>query len=59
MTKYIYKGKEISHLDFLSLMRNAGIASGWRKSNYEHLVELARKGNGEAIEILTNLRVEK
>lgn len=58
MTRYFYKGKEINHLEFIYIMRQNGLPSGWRKSHYEHLKELAENGNAKAIEILQNLKVE-
>ena len=59
MTKYIYKGKEILHTELLSLMRNAGIGSGYRVSHYEHLKALASEGNTNAVAILKDLHVFK
>lgn len=59
MTRYFYKGKEINHLEFISIMRQNGLNSGWRKSHYEHLKEMAEKGNVKAIKILENLKVIK
>lgn len=58
-TVYIYKGKEIDHLDFLNIMKSAGLVSGWRVSHYQHLQDLAAKGNEKAIEILKDLEVRK
>ena len=59
MTKYIYKGKEISHISFIKLMSDAGIQSGWRMSHYEHLTKLAAKGNSKAQELLKNLEIKE
>lgn len=59
MTKYIYKGKEITHLDFISIMKRAGLNSGWRKSHYEHLCDRAEMGDQRAVEILKDLQVIK
>lgn len=56
-TIYIYKGKKISHLAFISLCRNAGLTSGFRCSHYDHLVDMAFKGNSRAVEILNELQV--
>ena len=58
-TKYIYKGKEISHSDFLAICRKAGLTSGYRCSHYDHLVDMAFKGQSKAIEILNDLQVIK
>lgn len=58
-THYYYDGKEISHLDFLFLMRQAGLESGYRISHYEHLKQMAEKGNKNAKEILSKLQVVK
>lgn len=57
MTKYIYQGKEISHMAFISLCRNAGLTSGYRCSHYDHLIDEAFKGNRKAVEILNELQV--
>ena len=57
MTKYIYKGKEISHMAFISLCRNACLTSGYRCSHYDHLVDMAFQGNKRAVEILNDLQV--
>lgn len=54
-TKYFYKGKEISHLDFLRLMRELGLVSGYRVSHWDHLVEMAEKGNEKAISLLADM----
>lgn len=56
-TIYIYKGKEISHMAFISLCRKAGLTSGYRCSHYDHLVDMAFKGNKRAVEILNELQV--
>lgn len=59
MTKYYYKDKEISHLDFLRMMREIGLASGYRVSHFEHLCDMAEKGNEKAKTLLADLSVEK
>lgn len=59
MTKYYYKGKEISHLEFLRMMREIGLTSGYRVSHYQHLCDMAEKGNEKAMSLLADLRVEK
>lgn len=56
-TIYIYKDKEISHMAFISLCRKAGLTSGYRCSHYDHLVDMAFKGNRKAVEILNDLQV--
>lgn len=55
-TKYFYKGKEIDHLRFLQLMKENGLTSGWRVSHWQHLQDLAEKGNEKAIELLKDLK---
>lgn len=59
MTKYYYKDKEISHLSFLRMMREIGLTSGWRVSHYQHLCDMAEKGNEKAKALLADLRVEE
>lgn len=59
MTKYYYKDKEISHLDFLRMMREIGLSSGYRVSHYEHLRDMVDKGNEKAIALLADMRVEE
>ena len=56
-TIYIYKGKEISHSEFLNICRKAGLTSGYRCSHYDHLVDMAFKGHSKAVEILNDLQV--
>lgn len=56
-TKYIYKGKEISHIQFLALCRKNGLTSGYRCSHYDHLLDEAYKGNKKAVAILNDLQV--
>lgn len=59
MTTYYYKDKEILHLDFLRMMRKIGLTSGYRVSHYQHLRDMAEKGNEKAKALLADLRVEK
>ena len=51
MTKYIYKGQEISHTKFLTICQMAGVMGGRKKSHYEKLVEMAEQGNERAQDI--------
>ena len=57
MTKYIYKGQEISHTKFLTICQMAGVMGGRMKSHYEKLVEMAEQGNERAQAILNDLEV--
>lgn len=57
MTTYIYKGEKITHTRFITLMRSAGMESGYRKSHYEHLEEQAAKGNKKAEALLNDLQI--
>lgn len=57
MTKYIYKGEEISHTRFITICQMAGIMGGRKKSHYEKLVEMAEQGNERAQAILNDLEV--
>ena len=57
MTKYIYKGRDITHTAFISLCRKAGLLSGHNKNQHSHIIEQAFKGNSKAVEILNNLQV--
>ena len=59
MTKYIYKGEEISHTKFLTICQMAGVMGGRKKSHYEKLVEMAEQGNERAQAILNDLKVVK
>ena len=59
MTQYIYNGKEISHISFISLCQRNGINGGRKMSHYDKLVEMAEKGNQKAIDILNNLEVRE
>ena len=59
MTKYIYKGEEISHTRFITICQMAGIMGGRKKSHYQKLVEMAEQGNDKAADILSNLEVKK
>ena len=59
MTQYIYNGKEISHISFISLCQRNGINGGRKMSHYDKLVEMAEKGNPKAIDILNNLEVRE
>lgn len=56
MTKYIYKGKEISHTRFLALCQRNGINGGRKKSHLQKLKEMAELGNMKAIDILDSLQ---
>ena len=58
MTKYIYKGEEISHTRFITICQMAGIMGGRKKSHYQKLVEMAEQGNEKASDILGNLEVK-
>ena len=58
MTKYIYKGEEISHTRFITICQMAGIIGGRKKSHYQKLVEMAEQGNEKAAEILGNMEVK-
>ena len=58
MTKYIYKGEEISHTRFITICQMAGIMGGRKKSHYQKLVEMAEQGNEKAAEILDNMEVK-
>lgn len=57
MTKYIYKGKDITHTAFISLCRSAGLLSGHHTEQYSHILNEAFKGNSKAVEILNELQV--
>lgn len=57
MTTYIYRGQEISHTRFISILRAAGINGGRKLSYLEVLTREVEKGNQKAIEILNNLEV--
>lgn len=57
MTKYIYKGKDITHTAFISLCRSAGLLSGYRSDQYSHIINQAFQGNKKAVEILNELQV--
>jgi hypothetical protein len=57
MTKYIYKGEEISHTRFITICQMAGIIGG-QKSHYQKLVEMAEQDNEKAADILSNLEVK-
>lgn len=57
MTKYIYKGQEISHTRFLTICQMAGVMGGRKKSHYEKLVEMAEQGNERAQDILSDIEV--
>lgn len=59
MTKYIYNGKEISHISFIGICQRNGINGGRKMSHYDKLVEMAEKGNQKAIDILNNLEVRE
>ncbi len=55
MKTYIYKGQEISHTAFISLMSRNGIPSGYRVSHEEHLQKLASDGNEKAQALISDL----
>lgn len=59
MTHYIYKGEEITHIDFISLCQKNGICAGRGWSHYDKLVDMAEKGNEKAIALLMNLELHK
>ena len=59
MTQYIYNGKEISHISFISLCQRNGINGGRKMSHYDKLVAMAEEGNQKAIDILNNLEVRE
>lgn len=55
MNTYIYKGKEISHRIFITMLHFAGIDGGNKQTYYQSLLKQAEKGNKKAIEIVKNL----
>ena len=57
-TRYYFEGREIRHTQFLSIMRSAGLQSGYKESHFEHLTRLANSGNEKAQLILSKLTVE-
>ena len=59
MTHYIYKGKEIDHISFISLCKKNGICAGRGWSHYDKLVDMAEKGNEKAIALLKDLELRK
>lgn len=59
MTTYIYKGKEINHTSFISILRSAGINGGRKLTHYQVLEREASNGNEKAIEILKNLIIKE
>lgn len=59
MTTYIYKGKEINHTSFISILRSAGINGGRKLTHYQVLEREAANGNEKAIEILKNLIIKE
>ena len=59
MTHYIYKGEEITHIDFISLCQKNGICAGRGWSHYDKLVDMAEKGNEKAIALLKDLELRK
>lgn len=59
MTHYIYKGKEILHLQFIALCQRNGISGGHKQTYYEKLVEMAEKGDERAKRIMSELKVIK
>lgn len=58
MATYIYKGKEITHREFLLLLRSAGINGGRKLSYYEVLKKESEKGNNKAIELFNNIEIK-
>ena len=59
MTHYIYKGEEITHIDFIDLCKRNGIQGGPKWSTYDRLVDMAEKGNERAVNIMKDLEVKK
>lgn len=59
MTTYIYKGEKILHVEFISMLRRAGINGGRKFTYLEVLRREAEKGNRKAIDILNNLEVKE
>lgn len=59
MTTYIYKGQEINHTSFISILRSAGINGGRKLTHYQVLKREAANGNEKAIEILKNLIIKE
>lgn len=59
MTTYIYKGQEINHTSFISILRSAGINGGRKLTHYQVLEREAANGNEKAIEILKNLIIKE
>ena len=57
MTKYLFKGKEISHTRFLSICRQAGLQNPRKRSMHKQLETLAAAGNKRAAGILKELKV--
>lgn len=56
ITKYVYKGRIITHTDFISLLHRYGLNPGYRKIGIEHLKELADNGNEKAIDLLKDIQ---
>lgn len=59
MTRYTFKGKEISHIDFIAICRKAGIHPKRKKTYFQRLEIEFVKGNRKATEIMNDLRVCK
>ena len=59
MTTYIYKGQEINHTSFISILRSAGINGGRKLTHYQVLEREAANGNEKAIEILKDLTIKE
>ena len=59
MTKYIFKGIEISHSRFVTICKMVGVNGGRKKSHLQVLCETAQRGNQKAKDILDNLEVVK
>ena len=57
MTKYLFKGEEISHTRFLSICRQAGLQNPRKLSMHEQLKKLAAEGNERAIYLMNDLEV--
>lgn len=59
MKTIIYKGKEISHRNFITMLHFAGIDGGNKLTYYQSLQKQADKGNEKAIDIINNLQFIK
>ena len=59
MTHYIYKGEEITHIDFIDLCKRNGIQGGPKWSTYDRLADMAEKGVERAVNIMKDLEIRK